>query len=263
MNALSPCYTVHAGSGSLSVAPTVSKEQVMVKIEVLKKKFNSLKKATRECLERKKIPVQDVAEVLMSLSPDDDECHRMFLESRIKEFATAVNNSELFFNMDFHWNYLDPSLLNHLATELELVEVKPDMTTYQSELQQFRMKTPLNLFHQTQKKKKIKLSPEFKEIVAEFDWPNDVTLEVLEQFRQEYASQYKVHEFAMMMANVRPGSFIITWFIPESVAEKLKGKVPVQILRKYLVTTLTVAGVCVYCDKTEVVQHDYPSHMYK
>ena len=234
----------------------------MVTIEVLKKKFNSLKKATRECLEKRKIPVQDVAGVLMSLSPDDDECHKMFLESRIKVFATAVSNSELFFNMDFHWNYLDPSLLNHLVTELELMEVKPDMKTYQSELQQFRIKTPLNLFHQTQRKKKIKLSPEFKEMVAEFDWPKDVTLEVLEQFRQEYASQYKVHEFAMMMANVRPGSFIITWFIPESIAEKLKGKVPVQILRKYLVTTLSVAGVCVYCDKTEVIQNDFSSHMY-
>ena len=243
------------------MAPAVSKEQVRVTIEVLKKKFNGLKKATRECLERKKIPVKDVAEVLVSLSPDDDECHRMFLKSHIKEFAAAVDNFELFLTMDFHWNYLDPSLLDHLVTELELVEVKPDMTTYQSELQQFRMKTPLNLFHQTQKKKKIKLSPEFKEMVAEFELSNDVSLEVLEQFRQEYASHYKVHEFAMMMANVRPGSFIITWFIPESVAEKLKGKVPVQILRKYSVTTLTVAGVCVYCDKTEVIQHDFPSHM--
>ena len=263
MNALSLYYyTVHAGSGSLSAAPIVSKEQVMLIIEVLKKKFNGLKKATRECLDRKKIPVKDVAEVLVSLSPDDDECHRMFLECRIKAFAAAVDNFELFLTMDFHWNYLDPSLLNHFVTELELVEVKPDMTTYQSELQQFRMKTPLNLFHQTQKKKKIKLSPEFKEIVAEFDWPKDVTLEVLEQFRQEYASHYRVHEFAMMMANVRPGSFIITWFIPESIAKKLRGKVPVEILRKYSITTLTVAGVCVYCDKTEVIQHDIPSHMY-
>ena len=228
----------------------------MATIEVLRKKFNGLKKATRECLERKKVPVQDVAEVLMSLSPDEDECHRMFLESRIKAFAAAVDNFELFLTMDFHWNYLDPSLLNHLVTELELVEVKPDMMTYQSELQQFRMKTPLNLFHQTQRKKKIKLSPEFKEMVAEFKLPNDVSLEVLEQFRQEYASHYNVHEFAMMVADVRSGSFIITWFIPESIAEKLKGKVPVQILRKYLVTTLRVAGVCVYCDTTEVIQHD-------
>ena len=266
MNALSHYYyTVHTGSGSLSVAPTVSKEQVMVTIEVLKKKFNGLKKATRECVEKKKIIVRDVAEVLTSLSPDDDECHKMFLESHIKVIAAAGNNSELFLTMNFHWNYLDPSLLNHLVTELELVEVKPDMTTYQSELQQFRMKTPLNLFCQTQRKrkKKVKLSPEFKEMVAEFELPNDVSLEVVEEFRQEYASHYKLHEFAMMVADARSGSFIITWFIPESIAEKLKGKVPVQILRKYSVTTLTVAGVCVYCDKTEVIQHDlYISHMF-
>ena len=239
------------------MAPTVSKEQVMVTIEVLKKKFNRLKKATRECLEKHKILVQDVAEALTSLSPDDDECHRMFLESRIKVIATAGNNSELFLTMNFHWNYLDPSLLNHLVTELELVEVKPDMTTYKSELKQFRMKTPLSLFCRTQKRKKIELSAKFRKLVAEFDWPNDVTLEVVEQFRQEYASHYKLHECAMMVADVRPGSFIITWFIPESVAEKLKGKVPIQILRKYSVTTLTVAGVSVYCDKTEVIQHDF------
>ena len=252
---------MHTGSGSLLVAPTVSKEEVIAAIKILKKKFNALKKEIRECLDNHKIFVQDVADMLTSLSLDDDECHQIFLKEHIKMLNTAVDNNELFMTMNFHWNYLDPSLLNHLVTELELVEVKPDMTTYQSELQQFRMKTPLNLFHQTQKKKKIKLSPEFKEMVAEFKLPNDVSLDVLEQFRQEYASHYKLHEFAMMVADVRPGSFIITWFIPESVAEKLKRKVPVQILRKYLVTTLTVAGVCVYCDKTEVIQHDFPSHM--
>ena len=43
MNALSQCYAVHAGSGSLSVAPTVSKEQVMVAIEILKKNSTVLR----------------------------------------------------------------------------------------------------------------------------------------------------------------------------------------------------------------------------
>ena len=260
MNALL-LHTVQDGSGSLPVAPAVSKEEVIAAITILKKKFNALKKEIRECLDNHKIFVQDVADMLTSLSPDDDECHKIFLKEHIKMLNTAVNNSELFMTMNFHWNYLDPSLLNHLVTELELMEVKPDMTTYQSELEQFRMKTPLNLFRQTQKKKKVKLSSEFKEMVAKFKLPNEVSLEVLEQFRQEYASHYKLQEFAMMVADVRSGSFIITWFIPESVAEKLKGKVPVQILRKYFVTALTVAGVCVYCDKTEVIQHVFVSHI--
>ena len=245
-----------------AVKPTRMTNEVKDTIGILKTKFNGLKKKIRECLDRREVAVTDVADALTSLSPDDDECHKIFLKEHIKMLNTAVNNTELFMTMNFHWNYLDPSLLNHLVTELELVEVKPDMTMYQSELQQFRMKTPLNLFCQTQKKKKVKLSPEFKEMVAEFELPNDISLQVLEQFRQEYASHYKLHEFAMMVADARSGSFIITWLIPESIAEKLKGKVPVQILRKYSVTTFTVAGVCVYCDKTEVIQHDFPSHMY-
>ena len=83
-------------------------------------------------------------------------------------------------------------------------------------------------------------------MVAEFDWPNDVTLEVVEQFRQEYADHYGLHEFAMMVAQVRPGSFIVTWFVPESVVEKLKGKVPRAILKKHSVTILEIAGTCVY-----------------
>ena len=50
----------------------------------------------------------------------------------------------------------------------------------------------------------------------------------------------------MTVAQVRSGSFIVTWFVPESVVEKLKGKVPRAILKKYSVTKLEIAGTCVY-----------------
>ena len=238
------------------MGPTKLTEEVKDTIETLKTKFNSLKKKIRECLDKHKVGVTDVADALTSLSPDDDECHKLFLKDNVEKLYGASSNTVLFGTMNFHWNYLDPSLLNHLVRELKLVEVKPDMITYQSELKQFRMKTPLNLFCQTQRKKNVELSPQFRKIIAKCNWPNNVTLEVCEQFRQEYASHYKLHEFAMMVADARSGSFIITWFIPESLAEKLKGKVPVQILKKYSITTLTVAGVCVYSDKTEVIQPD-------
>ena len=120
------------------------------------------------------------------------------------------------------------------------------METYKSDLGQFRKKTPLTLFCLAQRRKRVRLSPYFQEVVAEFDWLNDVTLEVVEQFRQEYASHYGLHEFAMMVAQVCPGSFIVTWFVPESVVEKLKGKVPRAILKKYSVTKLEIAETCVH-----------------
>ena len=83
-------------------------------------------------------------------------------------------------------------------------------------------------------------------MVAEFDWPDDLTLEDVEQFRQEYASYYNLRDCAMMIAQVLPGSFIITWFIPQSVVENLKTNIPRWILKQHSVTRLEIAWVCVY-----------------
>ena len=143
-------------------------------------------------------------------------------------------------------NYLSYHLLDYLGNEFDLVGMKEKMMIYKSDLQQFRKKTPLALFCQAQKKKRIKPTAEFKEMVAEFEWSENVTLEDVEQFRQEYSTHYNLRQCAMMIAQIRSGSYIITWFIPESVVEKLKAKVPREILKKYCVTKLEIAGACVY-----------------
>ena len=215
-------------------------------IEELKRRFRALKKDVRGGIEKQRVPVDQVADSLTSLSPDDDDCHKVFTKSHISDLFKADNIAEQFGTMNFHWNYLDPSLLDHLVSDFNLEEVKGEMETYKSDLGQFRKKTPLTLFCRAQRRKRVRLSPDFQEVVAEFDWLNDVTLEVVEQFRQEYADHYGLYEFAMMVAQVRPGSFIVTWFVPESVVEKLKGKVPRAILKKYSVTKLEIAGTCVY-----------------
>ena len=158
----------------------------------------------------------------------------------------AADISELFGTMNCHWNYLNPPPLDDLAKKFELEEPKQQMEVYKSDLQQFRMKTPLTLFCHTQKRKRMKPPGKFQKMVAEFDWPENVTLEDVEQFRQEYASHYNLRECAMMLFKVLHGSFIITRFIPQSVVEKLKTKVPREIFRKYSVTRLEIAGVCVY-----------------
>ena len=215
-------------------------------IAELKCGFNNLKNAIRECLEKQRVLVSKVADVLTSLSPDDDEQHKLFIGSHVEALYQAANISVLFGTMNLHWNYLDPSLLGHLVKEFDLEAMKRQIEGYKSDLQQFRKKTPLNLFCQTQRRKRRRHQEDFKEMVAEFDWPENVTLEEVEQFRQEYASEYSLHECAMMIAHIRSGSYIITWFIPESVVKKLKAKVPREILKKYCVTKLEIAGACVY-----------------
>ena len=210
-------------------------------ITKLKKK---LKEKLKESLDKNRILVKKVADALTSLSPDEDECHKVFLKENASELDEAKSNSRLFLTMNFHWNYLDPTLLDHLVVTFELVDVQPQMVKYKSELQEFRKKTPLTLFCETQKRRKIKLS---NEIVAEFEWSKDVTLEAVEEFRQEWASHYKFHEFTMMLSNIKRGCFIIAWIVPEFVAEKMiTMEVPSHIVQRYSMSKLIVGGTCIY-----------------
>ena len=221
-------------------------QYVQAKIKQFEKRFNALKKSSRECLEKLKVPVQRVADALTSLPADDEAEHKQFLESHLSVIYQAPDHSELFGTMNFHWNYQNPQLLDHLVREFDLEGIRGEMKTYKDDLQQFRKKTPLKLFCLSQKKRRIKPPHEFCEMVTEFNWPDDVMLETVEEFRQEYAYHYRLHECAMMLAVVFFGSFIVTWVIPASIVKKLKENVPKGILYNYSVTKLEITGECVY-----------------
>ena len=168
-------------------------------IRQFEKRFNALKKSTRECLERLRVPVKEVAVALTSLPADDMDEHKLFLKENKTDIYRALDHSELFGTLDFHWNYQNPQLLDHIIREFNLEGVKSEMKTYKEDLQQFRKKTPLKLFCQSQKKKHIEPPPDFLKIVAKFDWPDTLTLEDVEEFRQKYACHYSLRECAMML----------------------------------------------------------------
>ncbi|CAI8028793.1 Ankyrin repeat domain-containing protein 50 [Geodia barretti] len=221
-------------------------QYVQAKIRRFEKRFNDLKKAARGCLEKRKISVKQVVDALTSMPADDIEEHELFLKDNLSDLYQSFDISELIGKLSLlQWNYLSYQLLDYLIKEFGL-EVRREMEAYKLDLQRFRQKTPLALFCQSQKRRQKKPPEGFEEMVAEFDWPHEVTLEVVEQFRQEYAYHYKLRDCAMLLAKVLPGSFIITWFIPESIVKKLREDIPHLILKKYTVVSLQIAGVKVY-----------------
>ena len=227
-------------------------------IKRLEKRFHALKKASRECLQRHEVPVKRIVSFLISLPADDVDEHKQFLESRLNDiyYGKVTNHSQLFVVLDLYWNYQNYQLLDYLIQDFKLEAIKSDMNMYKKYLQQFRKKTPLKLFCESQRRRHIKPPQEFHKMVVKFDWPDDVTLEVVEEFQQEYASHYRLREYAMMLDVIIPGSFIVTWFIPGSIVEKLKAKVLVSILRKHSVTNLQISGELVYPKPMEKVK-DY------
>ena len=179
------------------------------RISELEKGFECLKDSVEECIRKRSVDVTDVLDALTSLGADDNDHHKMFLERNLDDLVKAPDNSTLLEKMKSHWNYLDPSLLDHLVGELDLDEVKGQMKKYKCDLHQFKSETPLALFCQTQPGRAVKSSRAFREMVADFKWPKNryrVTLEVVEQFQQEYASHYSLHQCAMMVRKSFPGS---------------------------------------------------------
>ena len=163
-----------------------------------------MKRDCRDGLTKENIPVPQVVDALSDLPPDDVDEHKQFLESHLSVCYQANDHAELIGQLSFHMNYLSYHLLDYLGNEFDLVEVKGKMTIYKSDLQQFRKKTPLALFCQTQKRKRINPTAEFREMVFEFEWSENVTLEDVEQFRQEYTPHYNLRECAMMISQLCP-----------------------------------------------------------
>ena len=247
------CHPIAAVGNDHGVFAMRSIQSMQQNIASLRNKFDVLKNHIRQCLEMRRIPVERVADALTTLSPDHEEQQRLFLESHVSVLFRSGTHYELFGTMNFHWNYLNTPVMENLAQKFDLEEVRVEMESYKSELRQFRQETPLALFAQAHTRRHVDPPPHFRNLVIEFfDWPENATLQDVEEFRQIYASRYNLHECAMMLAHVRSGSFIITWFIPESVVKKLSAKVPRVILKKFSATKLDIAGTCVYQLRKEV-----------
>ena len=185
----------------------MSVEYIQAKIRGFQRRFNHLKRASKECLEKRNVSVSSVADCLTSLPTDDLEEHEHFLSSHMSSLFQAADHSELFGTMTFHWNYLSYNLLDYLIQEFNLEKVKGEMETYKADLQQFRIKTPLELFCQSQKRRRVRPPTEFLRVVLRF-WQHGgtfISLETVEQFRLEYASHYSLMDCAVMLCDILAG----------------------------------------------------------
>ena len=227
-----------------STAPSVKPEIIQ-----LKERFKELKKATQQCLEKCDISVERITNTLKSLSADNgNDEHKFFSDNHMSVFEQAHNHSALIGQLDFNMDYLSYHLLDYLVEEFGLEEVKVLMEAYKLDIQEFRAKTPVTLFCQSQPGKRVKISQEFKKTVAEFKQQKDMKLNVVEQFQKKYTAHYHLKDLALIFAGIRLKASVITvtWFFPRSLVTKLKANIPRVMLKIGSISKLRVSGTCVY-----------------
>ena len=227
--------------------------EVEDEIKGFRTRFKSLKQSVIQCLERCRIAVMTVVYMLTEIRAVDQ--HKVFLEEKHKSLRQCEDHWELFGMLNFYWNYLSPDLLDQLLEELVQKEsafkgIGKEMEKYKTDLLKFRQCTTLKLFCQADTRTECDPPPDFRKIVTKHDWPNTVTLEYVEQFRQQYAQAYNLHKCAMMLNRIRPGSFTVTWFVPVTVISIIRKKRALKVYKEFKVSTLEIyeqtTAVCVY-----------------
>ena len=138
-----------------------SVEKVQANIQEFEHRFKVLKKTTQEGLDSRKINVEKVVECLTELPADDMSEHMVFLKREVDKLLRVKSLLALFLKLNFYWNYLAYHLLEHLIKEFSVEEVKEEMQKYKSDLKQFMMDTPLDVFCKTQERDAVKLPPGF------------------------------------------------------------------------------------------------------
>ena len=93
----------------------MSRRYVQAKIRRFERRFNELKKATRESLERRNISVRQIVESLTSMPADDKEEHKLFLKENLADLTDSSDVAELIGKLSLlYLDYLSYQLLEYL-----------------------------------------------------------------------------------------------------------------------------------------------------
>ena len=219
-----------------------------------RQRFNKIKEATIKRLIACQIAVIEMVFWLTSIEALDK--HKVFLEKNLEALEQCRSHWMLFAKLNFHWNYLAYDLLYQLLKVLtshyeEFRTISENMVAYKEDLEKFRQNTPLRLFCRAELMPLTGQDvppPGFQEMVIEFNWSEDITLEEVERFRKRYAELYKLEHCAMMVNSIIPGSFIVTWFVPVSIVEAISREKngAFNLFAEFQVTRLEIAGKHVY-----------------
>ena len=223
--------------------------ELEAKIDELEGKFDELRTNTLHALQGKRVIVSDVVYQLTTLKAREISEHKVFLKENLKMLKKHDDLVELFEDLNFYWNYLSPGLLEHLAKKFCLSSITMEIKSYKGALNNFRAKMSLKLFCLIEVKY-IAPTEEFCNLVVNFKvhLSRDTTLQDVEDFRRRYASHYSLYDFTLRLNSILPGSFIVSFLVPQSIVEILRVNIPEEMLKAFCVTQLEIAGSCVYSD---------------
>ena len=167
-----------------------------------------------------------------------------FLQSQAARLSRVSNIDELFFILSPYWDFLNPSLLAHLANRFGDDQTIRSVEEYLGELREFRIRTKIGDFID---KWTGTLPLDNQEIVVELgdNW-REKSVEQLEEFRIKFLHKCFLEDYVMPLKRIKQSSVDAIFSLPESVdicsleIESLQ-----NFFQEHQVLRILLNGVCI------------------
>ena len=167
------------------------------------------------------------------------------LQSEASRLAQASSIDELFFILSPHWDFLNPSLLAHLAYRFGDDQTIRSVEEYLGELREFRMRTKVDNFIDMWTGE---LPPDTQEIVMKLgdNW-REQSLEQLEELRIEVSRKHCFEDYVMPLKRIKVSSVDAIFSLPESVEiHSLELESLRQFFLEHQILRILLNGTCIF-----------------
>ena len=214
-------------------------------IEQFEKKYEDLVDYVLSAFKAGKVSTKRVLKCLRQLPVSLKLQFGEFLRSQAGHLCRASSIDELFFILSPHWDFLNPSLLAHLANRFVDEQTMRSVDKYLGELREFRMRTKINTFIDMWTGI---LPPDTQEIVMELgdNW-REQSLEQLEELRIEVSRKRCFEDYVMPLKRIKVSSVDAIFSLPASVdVHSLEVESLREFFQEYHVLRILHNGACIF-----------------
>ena len=209
-------------------AEFLTKEEAEKKCKALRNRFDNLVGDTQDYLiDSEQRVSRFCTSFLPMISGLAKQEYEAFFKANAKYISSVESFQELFIHLSLFWNYLNYGLLKciiNIKVE-ENDELKHKIDLYSAETEDFKSKTKLHIFWEMKRHLHFPFdeSPpaEFRAVLTRLDISSQSTLKDLEEIRLKVTKVFRLPTFAIMLVDVVPGSVLVTWLVPHSVASMM------------------------------------------
>ena len=148
-------------------------------------------------------------------------------EQRMVEIISHVTLEEIFLfcSRIEVWNFLNFQLLQDVADQFKVEQLKTRLQEYSTTVDAFKRNTKLADFLRIWAgRNSLKTLPESEPVFAKlkaFKW-EDYTLEDVARHEEYLASEFRLRQLVMRFSNAAEGCVVLMWLVTKSVATEMK-----------------------------------------